>query len=71
MRTMTEPLAGDPRATIPSTYVVCSQDAAVHPDHQRVMSARCSTQVTFATDHSPFISAVEDLADVVAGAAAS
>ncbi len=67
--TMVETVAGSPRDALPSTYVVCSQDATVHPDHQVVMAARCATQVTIDTDHSPFLSAIDDLADVVEGIA--
>lgn len=63
--TMTEAVAGSPRASLPSTYVRCLQDQAVHPDHQTVMAQRCADQVDIDTDHSPFISAVADVADVL------
>jgi hypothetical protein len=43
------------RAT-PSTYVVCANDLAVHPELQRIMSARCSRRVVWASDHSRFVS---------------
>ena len=65
MVTMTEPADGDPRATTSSTYVVCARDRAVHPDHQATMAARCDTRVDIDTDHSPFVSAVNELADVL------
>lgn len=65
MATMTEEVAGDPRASIDSTYVLCSQDRAVHPDHQAVMAARCTHRVDLDTDHSPFLSTIDDLADVL------
>lgn len=40
--------------TKPSTYVVCTDDLAVHPDLQRVLARRCTHTVEWATDHSPF-----------------
>lgn len=50
---------------IPSTYVVCSEDQALHPDLQRRMAERCTDTVTLATDHSPFLSAPEELARIL------
>jgi pimeloyl-ACP methyl ester carboxylesterase len=63
--TMTEAIAGSPRASLPSTYLRCLQDKAVHPDHQAVMAARCTHHVDVDTDHSPFISAITEVADVL------
>ena len=40
----------------PSTYVVCSEDRAVHPGLQRVLARRCTKAVEWATGHSPFAS---------------
>ena len=65
MSSMTEAVSGAPRDTIPSTYVECTQDRAVHPSHQRVMAERCSTQHVLDTDHSPFLSAVDATADII------
>ena len=65
LATMTEAVSGSPRTTMPSTYVRCLQDQAVHPDHQSVMAARCTEQVDIDTDHSPFISAVTEVADLL------
>jgi len=65
MASMIETASGTPRRTIPSTYVVCSQDRAVHPAHQRVMAERCSHQHELDTDHSPFLSAVGSTADII------
>ncbi|MEM1335124.1 MAG: alpha/beta fold hydrolase, partial [Actinomycetota bacterium] len=67
--TMTQSTTGSPLGATPSTYVVCAQDDAVHPDHQRVMADRCDHSVTIDTDHSPFVSAIAELADVVEAAA--
>ncbi|MFI5041977.1 MAG: alpha/beta fold hydrolase [Acidimicrobiales bacterium] len=47
----------------PSTYVVCADDMAVHPDLQRIMARRCGTVLEWPTDHSPFLSRP----DLVAG----
>lgn len=39
----------------PSTYVVCGDDMAVHPDLQRIIGRRCSSVIEGPTDHSPFL----------------
>jgi pimeloyl-ACP methyl ester carboxylesterase len=57
--------------SIPSTYVVCSEDQAIHPDLQRRMAERCTSTETLATDHSPFFSAPEDLARILIDAQSS
>jgi pimeloyl-ACP methyl ester carboxylesterase len=51
----------------PSTYIVCTDDLAVHPDLQRVMASRCTTSVEWPTSHSPFLSTPERIADLVTG----
>jgi pimeloyl-ACP methyl ester carboxylesterase len=45
--------------TKPSTYVVCSDDLAVHPDLQRVLAKRCTSSIEMRTGHSPFLSRPE------------
>lgn len=65
MVTMTQEVTGSPRETIPSTYVLCSQDQAVHPEHQKIMSQLCTNVITFDTDHSPFASMVIETADIL------
>src|SRR3974390_1664758 len=40
----------------PSTYVVCADDTAVHPDLQRLMARRGETEISWPTPHSPFLS---------------
>ena len=54
---------------IPSTYVLCSEDQALHPELQRRMAERCSDTVTLASDHSPFLSTPEDLVRILLDAA--
>jgi pimeloyl-ACP methyl ester carboxylesterase len=49
----------------PSTYVVCTDDLAVHPELQRVMARRCTTSVEWPTSHSPFLSAPERFTDLL------
>lgn len=66
MATVAQPVRGNPRHRIASTYVVCERDEAVHPDHQRSMAERCRATVVFDTDHSPFASLVGPTADLLA-----
>lgn len=40
----------------PATYVICTQDRAVHPDRQAEMAERCGTTRTWPTSHSPYLS---------------
>jgi len=70
MATMTQATTGSALGSTPSTYVLCSQDEAVHPDHQAAMAERCDRRVDIDTDHSPFVSAIGALADVIAVVAA-
>jgi pimeloyl-ACP methyl ester carboxylesterase len=53
-------LGQSPRAVAwrerPSTYVICTQDQAVHPDLQRVLARRCTQSREWPTGHSPFAS---------------
>ena len=65
MATMVQPVTGSPLDTIASTYVVCTEDDAVHPDHQVLMAERCTHVVTMHTDHSPFASRTAETADVI------
>lgn len=67
--TMTQTTTGSPLGDTPSTYVLCTDDEAVHPDHQAVMADRCDRRIDLATDHSPFVSAIGELADVIADVA--
>jgi len=55
--------------SVPSTYVVCTLDAAVHPELQRLMARRCTTTVEWEADHSPFADRPDLLADLLIGLA--
>jgi pimeloyl-ACP methyl ester carboxylesterase len=52
-----------------STYVVCTEDHAVHPDLQRVLAPRCSAALEWPTGHSPFLSRPDLVVDLLAGIA--
>jgi pimeloyl-ACP methyl ester carboxylesterase len=69
MSSFVQPVTGAPRASIPSTYVECTLDEAIHIDHQRAMSPRCTSVVTLETDHSPFVSMTDPTADLLAALA--
>jgi len=61
---MQEPRAIAWRDT-PSTYVVCTQDRAVHPELQRVLSKRATNVVEWETSHSPFASRPDLVAELL------
>ncbi|MFZ9156487.1 MAG: alpha/beta fold hydrolase [Ilumatobacteraceae bacterium] len=69
--TVTQPTQGSPRESIPSTYVLCRRDDAVHPEHQEIMAARCGATIVLDTDHSPFLSMVRETADILESIARS
>ena len=39
---------------VPSRYILCTNDNAIDPTLQKVMSQRCTEVVTLESDHSPF-----------------
>ena len=49
----------------PSTYVVCTDDMAVHPDLQRLLARRCTNALEWPTSHSPFLSRPDLVAGLV------
>ena len=66
LATLTQRATGAPWKHLPSTYVVCQRDAAVHPADQQYMAARCTTTITLDADHSPFASMPRATADIIA-----
>jgi pimeloyl-ACP methyl ester carboxylesterase len=53
--------------TIPTTYVVCTEDRMIHPDTQRDMAAAAGAEVIeWASSHSPFLSRPGLVAGLVA-----
>lgn len=58
--------------TVPTTYVVCTQDRMIHPEAQREMAATAAADVLeWPTSHSPFLSRPDLVADLVAQRARS
>ena len=55
---------------MPSTYVVCTDDRAVHPDTQREMAKHADDRVVWDTSHSPMLSRPNLVADLLAALAA-
>jgi pimeloyl-ACP methyl ester carboxylesterase len=64
----TQPVTGAAWRTLPSTYVLCRHDEAIHPDHQAIMAARCAATVSLDADHSPFLTHVAEVADIIEAA---
>jgi pimeloyl-ACP methyl ester carboxylesterase len=52
--------------TVPSTYVVCTADEAVHPALQRAMAGRATRTVEWPCGHSPAATRPDAVADLVA-----
>jgi hypothetical protein len=62
-----EPIAEPAWTSVPSSYVVCTDDLAVRPDAQRERAALVGASVELDTDHSPFFSDPSGLATFVVG----
>jgi pimeloyl-ACP methyl ester carboxylesterase len=62
----TTPVTKSPRRDRESTYVVCTEDRAIHPELQHALAARCTTSVEWPTSHSPFVSRPELVVDLLA-----
>lgn len=71
IRTMRQPATAAAWRARPSTYVVCRDDMAVHPDLQRILAARCTDSVEWDADHSPFLHAPHLVVDLLADLAAT
>lgn len=54
----------------PSTYVVCTDDRAIHPDTQRQMARHALDVVEWDASHSPMLSQPERVADLLTSLAA-
>jgi pimeloyl-ACP methyl ester carboxylesterase len=50
---------------VPSRYILCTNDNALDPTLQKVMSQRCAEVVTLESDHSPFLSRPGVLTDLL------
>lgn len=67
--TMTTPIEASGLGAVPSTYILCERDRCVHPEHQRIMAARCDDTIAVDEDHSPFLSAPEKIVEILHGLA--
>jgi pimeloyl-ACP methyl ester carboxylesterase len=70
LRPMTLADAPGPRSepawkSVPSTYVLCTNDGVFPPEAQRVVATRVDHVVEWPTDHSPFITRPKEIADLV------
>ncbi|QDZ01447.1 alpha/beta hydrolase [Nitratireductor mangrovi] len=52
--------------SLPSTYIVTTDDRALPADFQRMFAAQASETRDFASSHSPFLSRPDDFADLLA-----
>lgn len=50
----------------PSTFAVCREDRAIHPELQRLMAKRCTESVEWPTAHSPFVNRPDLVVDTLA-----
>jgi len=60
-------------AALPRAYVTCLQDRAIRPPLQRLMytRARCDPVIELDTDHSPWLSATDEVANALVRIAAA
>ncbi len=54
----------------PSTYVVCTDERAVHPDLQRAMAELAATRMEWPGGHYPALVRPAEVADLIARLAA-
>lgn len=55
--------------SVPSTFVVCTEDRAVAPAVQRRMAERCTAVLELAAGHSAYLSRTQEVAAIVAAVA--
>jgi len=63
----TQPVTRAAWQGIPASYVVCTDDHAIHPDLQRRMAAQAEEVFVMDSDHSPFLSYPRETAELLAG----
>jgi pimeloyl-ACP methyl ester carboxylesterase len=71
LQCLTTPVGRPAWRDTPSTYVVCSEDRAVHPELQRVMAKRCTESLEWPTAHSPFLNRPDLVAELLVDLARS
>jgi pimeloyl-ACP methyl ester carboxylesterase len=50
---------------VPTRYVLCRHDHALDPSLQELVSNRCDEVIEIDSDHCPFLSHTEELADIL------
>lgn len=60
-----EPMENPAWITVPSSYVVCTDDKAVQIDQQRLRAGWAKHSVEIDCDHSPFFSAPDETSDFI------
>ncbi|WP_229898492.1 alpha/beta hydrolase [Streptomyces finlayi] len=65
LRAYQQPVTRAAWRTVPSTYLLCTQDQALPPTRQEQMSVRTSRVERLGTHHCPFLSAPVELAAVL------
>lgn len=60
-----EPMENPAWLTVPSSYVVCTDDQAVRIEQQRMRAGWAQHSVELDADHSPFFSAPQETADFI------
>lgn len=61
-----EPLENPAWTSVPSSYIVCTDDRAVQLDQQRLRASWAKHSIEIDCDHSPFFSAPSTTADFIA-----
>jgi pimeloyl-ACP methyl ester carboxylesterase len=61
------PLTNAAWSTVPSTYLVATEDTLIHPDTQREMAVRAGNSLELAAEHQVILSHPEQVAKVIAG----
>lgn len=62
-----QPLRAAAWRAIPSTYVVCTEDAAIPPSLQERMATRARQRLSLEASHSPFLSQPVSVANLLRG----
>ena len=62
---LTQPVPTAAWRTVPSRYVVCTEDRATPSDRQRQFAERATEVVELASGHHPFLSMPEQLAEAI------
>ena len=65
-RRWTSPTAVPAWTTTPTTYIVCTHDGALPVAAEREMATRTNTVIEWPTDHSPFFTRPDELAELCA-----